>query len=155
MDTTGWTGTVAIGSVNFAVGGSVTHASGGLTIGASSGFGLTVSGGLALNGSAVLDGSGGPSVVTVLGDTSISSPTAFLKMGSGTWTFGGSWTNASTSSNWLAGTGTVVFTSTTSQTMTFAALTANEFYNVTFQSAAASGPVAFTMVTNDLDGETS
>src|SRR5712692_9045543 len=150
LDTTGWTGTISIGTFNFAVGGSVTHASGVLTIGASSGLGLTATGRLTLSGSAVFDGSGAASLVTVLGDATISSPTAYVKMGSGTWTISGSWTNASTSANWSAGTGTVVFVSVSSQTMTFAALAGNEFYNVTFQSAAASGSITFTMATNGL-----
>src|SRR5207249_9899356 len=54
------------------------------------------------------------------------------------------------SANWYAGTGTVVFKSTTSQTMTFAALAGSEFHSVTFRSAASSGAVTFSMATNGL-----
>src|SRR5439155_1152374 len=49
-----------------------------------------------------------------------------------------------------SGTGTVVFNSTTSQTMTFAALAGSEFHSVTFRSAASSGAVTFSMATNGL-----
>ncbi len=148
LNTTGWTGTVVIGVFDFAVSGAIIHGAGTLTIGASAGSGLTATGGLTLTGSAVLDGSGAPSVVSIAGNLSISSAAAYLKMGSATWTFGGSWTNNSTSANWAAGTGTVVFDSTSSQTMTFAALAGSEFHSVTFRSAAGSGAVTFSMATN-------
>src|SRR5256885_12437134 len=71
-------------------------------------------------------------------------------MGNGTWTFGGSWTNNSTSANWSAGTGNVVFNSTTSQTLTFAGFAGAEFYDVTLQSTAGSGSGAFTMAADGL-----
>jgi len=48
--------------------------------------------------------------------------------------------------------GTVIFNSTTSQTMAFAALAGDEFYAVTFRSTAASGAVIFSMATNGLRG---
>src|SRR5438445_3732632 len=150
LNTTGWAGTVVIGLFDFAVSGASIHAAGTLTIGASAGSGLTATGGLTLSGSAVLDGSGAPSVVSIAGNVSISSAAAYLKMGSATWTFGGSWTNNSTSANWAAGTGTVVFDSTSSQTMTFAALAGSEFHSVSFRSAAGSGAVTFSMATNGL-----
>jgi len=150
LTTTGWAGIIAVGVFDFAVSGSIVHAGGTLTIGASAASGLTANGGLTLSGAAVLDGSGAPSLVGIAGDTSISSAAAYFKMGSATWTFGGSWTNNSTSANWDPGTGTVVFTSTSSQTMTFAALAAGEFSSVTFRSTAASGAVTFSMSTNGL-----
>src|SRR6266480_3373396 len=150
LNTTGWTGTVVIGVFDFAVSGAIIHGAGTLTIGASAGSGLTATGGLTLTGSAVLDGSGAPSVVSISGNLSISSAAAYLKMGSATWTFHGSWTNNSTSANWAAGTGTVVFDSTSSQTMTFAALAGSEFHSVTFRSAAGRGSVTFSMATNGL-----
>src|SRR5205807_111668 len=80
FNTTGWAGTVVIGVFDFVVSGAITHAAGTLTIGASAGSGLTATGGLTLSGSAVLDGSGAPSVVTIAGNTSISSAAAYLKM---------------------------------------------------------------------------
>src|SRR5438309_7297637 len=150
LNTTGWAGTVVIGVFDFAVSGAIIHAAGTLTIGASAGSGLTATVGLTLAGSAARDGSGAPSVVSIAGNTSISSAAAYLKMGSATWTFSGSWTNNSTSANWAAGTGTVVFDSTSSQTMNFAALAGSEFYSVTFRSAAGSGAVTFSMATNGL-----
>src|SRR3989441_617195 len=71
-------------------------------------------------------------------------------MGSGTWTFGGSWSNSSTSTNWVAGTGVVIFDSSSSQTLTFANLVGDEFHDVTFQSAAGSGTIVFSMAANGL-----
>src|SRR5207253_2805146 len=56
LNTTGWSGTVAIGVFDFAVGGGIIHAAGVLTIGASTANGLTATGGLTLSGSAILDG---------------------------------------------------------------------------------------------------
>ena len=111
LDTTAWTGTLALGTFDFIVSGNVTHASGIITIGGSSNSGLAISGSLTLSGSAVLDGSGVPSAVRVSGNTLISSATAYFRMGSGTWTFAGAWSNASTSASWTPGTGTVLFSS--------------------------------------------
>ncbi len=150
LDTTGWTGTIAIGSFDFAVSGNIIHAAGTIAIGASSASGLTVAGTLTLSGSAILDGSGAASLVSIAGNTSIVSATAYFRMGSGTWTFSGSWSNSSTSASWAAGTGTVVFNAASSQTMTFASLAPNEFYNVTLQSSAGSGTVTFTMIVHSL-----
>ncbi len=149
LNTAGWAGTLAIGANNFTVGGNLTHASGIITIGGSSVTGLTVSGNLILSGAAVLDGSGAASVVSVGGNLSIASATAYVRMGSGTWTFAGSWSNGSTSPNWVAGTGTLVFDSAISQTMTFGGFAGMEFNNVTF-SSSAPGDVTFTMGTNAL-----
>ena len=150
VTTTGWTGTFALGAFTLAVSGSVAHASGTITIGASTGTGLTVAGNLMLSGSAVLDGSGAASLVSVAGNVAITSPTAYIRMGSGTWTFSGSWSNASTSASWAAGSGTVVFNSAASRTMTFANLASSEFYNLNFASTAGSGTVTFTLATNSL-----
>src|SRR5205807_131335 len=59
--------------------------------------------------------------------------------------------NAAMSSfNTTGWTGTVVFDSTSSQTMTFAALAGREFYSITFRSAAGSGAITFSMATNGL-----
>src|SRR5437899_12651130 len=71
-------------------------------------------------------------------------------MGSGTWTFAGSWSNSSTSTNWVAGTGVVIFDSPSSRTFTFANLAGNEFHDVTFQSTAGSGAIIFSMAANGL-----
>ncbi len=150
LSTAGWTGTISVGTFNFAVGGNLTLAGGTLTVGASAGTGLTVGGSMTLSGNAVLDGSGGASVVEVSGNAAITSATAYLRMGSGTWTFAGSWSNASTSSSWASGSGTVVFTAASSQTMTFAALSGTEFFNVTFASTAAGGTITFALATHGL-----
>jgi len=150
LNTAGWTGTIALGTFNLSVGGGVNLAGGILTIGASAGTGLSVTGNLTVSGSAALDGSGGASVVTVGGNAVIATATAYFRMGSGTWTFGGAWSNGSTSASWASGAGTVVFSSSVSQAMTFAALTGREFANVVFASTAGAGTVTFTMGTNPL-----
>src|SRR5207245_1527836 len=121
-----------------------------ISIGASSNAGLTATGTLTLSGSAVLDGSGVASLVAISGDTSIASTSAYFRMGSGTWTFAGSWSNSSTSTNWVAGTGVVIFDSPSSRTFTFANLAGNEFHDVTFQSTAGSGAIIFSMAANGL-----
>src|SRR5207245_1033891 len=133
-----------------AVSGDIVHAAGIISIGASSNAGLTATGTLTLLGSAVLDGSGVASLVTIAGDTSITSASAYFRMGSGTWTFGGSWSNSTTSTNWLAATGVVIFDSSSSQTLTFANLAGDEFHDVTFQSAAGSGTIVFSMAATGL-----
>src|SRR5213080_2765628 len=150
LNSTGWTGTLAIGTFDLAVGGDITHAAGVISIGTSSNAGLTATGTLTLSGSAVLDGSGAASLVTISGDASITSTSAYFRMGTGTWTFGGSWSNGSTSTNWVAGTGLVIFDSSSSQTLTFANLAGDEFHNVTFQSVAGSGTITFSMAANGL-----
>src|SRR3989442_7878196 len=150
LNTTGWTGTIAIGSFDLAVSGNIIHAAGIISIGASSNAGLTATGTLALSGSAVLDGSGVASLVAISGDTSITSTSAYFRMGSGTWTFAGSWSNSSTSTNWVAGTGVVIFDSPSSRTLTFANLAGDEFHDVTFQSTAGSGAITFSMAANGL-----
>ena len=150
LNTTGWTGTIAIGSFDFGVSGDITHAGGTLSIGASSNAGLTATGTLTLSGSAILDGSAAASLVTITGDTSITSASAYFRMGSGTWTFGGSWSNISTSANWVAGTGVVIFDSPSSQTLTFANLAGGEFHDVTLESTAGSGTTTFSMAGNGL-----
>src|SRR2546426_579940 len=148
LNTTGWTGTIAIGSFDLAVSGDIIHAAGIISIGASSNAGLTATGTLTLSGSAVLDGSGVASLVAISGDTSITSTSAYFRMGSGTWTFAGSWSNSSTSTNWVAGTGVVIFDSLSSRTLTFSNLAGDEFHDVTFQSAAGSGTIVFSMAAN-------
>lgn len=149
LNTVGWAGTIAVGTFALTISGSLALAGGTLSIGASATTGLSVGGSLTLSGSAILDGSAGASTVTVGGDVAITSSTAYLRMGSGTWTFQGSWSNASTSANWAPGTGTVVFASGTSQTMSFAGFAGSEFNNITFTSTGA-GAVTFTLGTNGL-----
>src|SRR5437899_21019 len=148
LNTTGWTGTIAIGSFDLAVSGDLIHAAGIISIGASSNARLTATGTLTLSGSAVLDGSGVASLVAISGDTSIASTSAYFRMGRGTWKFGGFWSNSSTSTNWVAGTGVVIFDSPSSRTLTFANLAGDEFHDVTFQSAAGSGTIVFSMAAN-------
>src|SRR5437773_2558392 len=83
---------------------------------------------------------------TINGNVSIAA-TGFVNFGGATWTFSGSWTNSSTSGSWSAGTGTVVFNSGASRTMTFGNLGFSEFSNVQFSPTAAA---TFTMATNAL-----
>src|SRR5213594_4420130 len=91
------------------------------------------------------------STVVVNGNLNVSAANGYVVMGSSTWTVTGTWTNASTSASWSAGTGTVTFTSATGGTMTFAGanLPGNEFNNVSFNSSAASAQT-FTMATRAL-----
>src|SRR5438093_1524458 len=72
----------------------------GITTGA---LALTTFGSLTANGSAVV----------VNGNVNVSAANGYVVMGSSTWTVTGTWTNASTSASWSAGTGTVTFTSAT------------------------------------------
>ncbi len=141
--------TIAVGTFNFAVSGNITLASVAVTIGASAGTGLSATGTLTLSGSASINASSGASVVSISGDTAISSAAAFIKFGSGTYTFSGAWSNASTSGSWAAGTGTVIFNAGASKAMVFAALpgSAPEFYNVQFTPSAVA---TFTMGSNGL-----
>src|SRR5437867_7953538 len=91
------------------------------------------------------------SAVVVNGNVNVSAANGYVVMGSSTWTVTGTWTNASTSASWSAGTGTVTFTSATGGTMTFAGanLPGNELNNVSFTSSAASAQT-FTMATRAL-----
>src|SRR2546428_13800990 len=118
LNTTGWTGTIAIGSFDLAVSGDIIHAAGIISTGASSDAGLAAHGAAPPLGSAVLDGSGVASLVTIAGDKSITSASDYFRMGSGTWTFGRAWSNRRTSTNWVAGTGVLIFDSSSSQTLT-------------------------------------
>src|SRR5438132_826972 len=83
---------------------------------------------------------------TLTGNVNIAA-SGYFSFGATTWNFGGSWTNSTTSGSWSAGTGTVVFNSGSSRTMTFANLGASEFNNVQFSPTAAA---TFTMATNGL-----
>src|SRR5712692_4726296 len=83
---------------------------------------------------------------TITGNVSVAAA-GYFSFGATTWNFGGSWTNSSTSGSWSAGTGTVVFNSGSSRTMTFANLGVSEFNNVQFSPTAAA---TFTMATNGL-----
>src|SRR5438552_3239765 len=110
----------------------------GITTGA---LALATFGSLTANGSAVV----------VNGNVNVSAANGYVVMGSSTWTVTGTWTNASPSASWSAGTGTVTFTSATGGTMTFAGanLPGNELNNVSFTSSAASAQT-FTMATRAL-----
>src|SRR5256712_696394 len=83
---------------------------------------------------------------TITGNVSIAAA-GYFSFGATTWNFGGSWTNSTTSGSWSAGTGTVVFNSGSSRTMTFANLGVSEFNNVQFSPTAAA---TFTLATNSL-----
>ncbi|TLZ77759.1 MAG: hypothetical protein E6K08_02580 [Methanobacteriota archaeon] len=146
LNTTGFSGTIAIGVYDVSIGGNVIQAGGTITIGASNGNGLAVNGSLTLSGTASIQMSGA-SNGSVSGNVTISSPTAFIAFGSGTWTVIGSWSNSSSSNSWAAGTGTVVFAAGSPQVMTFGNLTISEFYDIQIRPPAAT---TFTMATNGL-----
>src|SRR5437879_11494965 len=83
---------------------------------------------------------------TISGNVSIAAA-GFFAFGPGTWTFSGSWANASTSGSWSAGSATIVFNSAVSRVMTFGNLGVAEFNNVQFSPTAAA---TFTMATNGI-----
>src|SRR6266566_3190246 len=92
------------------------------------------------------------SAISINGNVNIGAANGYLVMNSSTWTITGTWTNASTSATWAAGTGTVTFNSATGGTMTFAGanLSGSEFNNITFGSSAATAQI-FTMSTRALN----
>src|SRR2546430_2540701 len=112
-------------------------------------LGVTV-GGLAVSTFGALTSNA--SAISINGNVNISAANGYLVMNSSTWTVTGTWTNASTSASWGAGTGTVTFNSATGGTMTFAGanLSGSEFNNITFGSSAASAQT-FTMSTRALN----
>src|SRR5436853_603542 len=111
----------------------------GITVG---GLAVSTFGALTANASAIL----------INGNVNISAANGYLVMNSSTWTITGTWTNASTSAAWGAGTGTVTFNSATGGTMTFAGanLSGSEFNNIMFGSSAASVQI-FTMPTRAMN----
>src|SRR5947199_20494 len=111
---------------------------------ASSTFTLTVATLAANMAGGITAGAAGTKTIT--GNVSIAA-SGYFGFGAATWNFGGSWTNATTSGSWSVGTGTVVFNSGSSRTMTFANLGVSEFNNVQFSPTAAA---TFTMATNGL-----
>jgi len=143
--------TIAIGTFNFAVSGAIVHAAGSITIGTSAGTGLTATGNLTISGTANINAGVAAEIVDIDGNVSISSATAYIDLGSGTWSVGGTWTNSTTSASWDAGGGTLTFDSATGGTMTFAGanLAEPEFNNVTFESSAGTAQT-FTMSTRAL-----
>src|SRR5438876_820596 len=112
-------------------------------------LGITV-GGLAVSTFGALIANA--SAISINGNVNIGAANGYLVMNSSTWTITGTWTNASTSATWGAGTGTVTFNSATGGTMTFAGanLSGSEFNNITFDSSAASAQT-FTMSTRALN----
>lgn len=102
---------------------------------------------LTLSGGALTSTSGS---VTVTGNVNVSAAASYIVFGSDAWTVSGSWTDASTSASWNAGTGSITFNAAAAQTMTFAGtgLAVSEFNNVTFNSGANT--VIFTMSTRAL-----
>ena len=143
--------TIAIVTFNFAVSGSITHAAGVITIGNSAGTGLTATGNLTISGTANINASGAVAIVDIDGDVNISAATAYIDLGSGTWTIGGTWTNSTTSASWDDGGSTVTFDDATAGTMTFAGanLAEDEFNNLIFDSTGAAAQT-FTMATRGL-----
>src|SRR5207302_1801302 len=98
-------------------------------------LGITV-GGLAVSTFGALTANA--SAISINGNVNISAANGYLVMNSSTWTITGTWTNASTSAAWGAGTGTVTFNSATGGTMTFAGATSGTI-TVTTGSVTASG----------------
>src|SRR5947199_9234957 len=111
---------------------------------ASSTFTLTVAT-LAANMAGGITG-GAAGTKTITGNVSIAA-SGYFSLGATTWNFGGSWTNSTTSGSCCAGTGTVVFNSGSSRTMTFANLGVSEFNHLQLSPTAAA---TFTTATNGL-----
>src|SRR3989475_342965 len=111
---------------------------------ASSTFTLTVATLAANMAGGITAGAAGTKTIT--GNVSIAA-SGYFSFGAATWNFGGSWTSATTSGSWSVGSGTVVFNSGSSRTMTFANLGVSEFNNVQFSPTVAA---TFTMATNGL-----
>jgi large repetitive protein len=102
----------------------------------------------AQNGICGIDFGAGASTVIVGGnfDTNILN---YVKWGGASAEIRGRFLSLSDNVNWSPGTGTVTFTSSTNQTMTFPPLAGSAFNNVTFTSSSAS-PRVFTMDVNAL-----
>jgi hypothetical protein len=150
LDTTGFPGTFAISTFELDVDNNIVHAAGTITIGASAALGLDVGGSLTLSGTAAITMGASAADADIDGLVNISAATAYIDFGSGAWTVGGTWTNATTAVGWDDGTGTMTFDGDTG-TMTFAGtnLSEPEFYDVTFTSANGAAQI-FTMATRGL-----
>src|SRR5439155_758383 len=134
LNTTGWSGTVAIGVFDFAVGGGIIHAAGVLTIGASTANGLTATGGLTLSGSAIQDGAGSTTTLATanlslaggsiaVGDSGIlvanastvsaadvtmnGSTSGTITLTGGDWTVSGNWDTSGVGATFTKGSSTV------------------------------------------------
>src|SRR5467141_2627919 len=107
-------------------------------------FAVTAAG-LAPNMAGGISG-GAAGAKTISGNVSIAA-SGFFAFGAATWTFSGSWANASTTGSWSAGTATIAFNSAVSRVMTFGSLGVAEFNNVQFSPTAAA---TFTMATNGI-----
>jgi hypothetical protein len=113
---------------------------------------LTVNADFAMSGNSLFNSTSGN--VSITGSVTITGSTPAMNFGSETWTVSGTWTNASSDAGgWDAGTGTMLFNSTTDRTMTWGEV-GDEFYHVTFSSTSAS-PVTFTTATRGIQWEAS
>src|SRR5207245_667326 len=79
---------------------------------------LTVNGNFLVQGTFLAENS----AVSVSGNVGIVSAGTIVNLGGSTWTVNGTWTNASTSSSWVAGTSTVTIADAGNATLTFPAL---------------------------------
>jgi hypothetical protein len=127
---------------------------GALTVTSTSGGAILAKGALTLTvGDIILSGVGGGAITSTSGDVTSTaidiSALSYIDFGSESWVVSGSWTNATVSVSWDAGTGAMTFD--TGGTMTFAGsnLSEAEFNSVTFNSIAAA-PDTFTMATRGL-----
>lgn len=95
---------------------------------------------------------GRASTFTVSGNVSVVTTASYIDFDASDWNVSGSWTNSSTTASWSAGTtSSMVFDSTSSQSMVFAGsnLSEPEFVDVAFASDAGVS-VTFTMSTRGL-----
>src|SRR3990167_3156912 len=145
--------TIAVQTFNFAVSGTIalTTSNMGMTCGISAGTGITATSTLTLSSGGNIQMTTVACVGDIDGAASISDTTSYIDFGSGNWTFNSTWTNATTSASWDAGTNIVTFDSATGGTMTFAGanLAEAEFNSVTFNSTGGAAQT-FTMATRGL-----
>jgi hypothetical protein len=143
--------TINLGANSWTNAGAETHSTSNLPFSCSTNGGsISISGALTLSGGNIACATS--TTTAAVAAVNISAAASYIDFGSGAWTVSGTWTNATTTASWDAGTNTVTFTSATGGTMTFAGanLAEAEFNNVTFTSSAGTAQT-FTMATRQLD----
>jgi hypothetical protein len=116
VDTTGFTGTIAVGTYLFETLHGFNLAGGHVTMGTSATYGLFVGTTLNITGNSYIQCTGACDVL-VNGAFTVSPSSAYIILGSGVWTLNGTVTIDSTSSFWSAGTGKIVLGQSGTQTI--------------------------------------
>ncbi len=142
LDTTGFTGIFAIGTLTLDIDTNIVHAAGIITMANSAAaFGLDVGGNMTMSGTASIQCSDSCDM-DVDGNVNISSPDAYVILYATLWVVGGTWTNSSTTANWEDVAGSLLRLDGVGDplTMTFADFTVDEteFTGYEFNSPASS-----------------